>query len=89
MLGGRVSVEEVGVDHIDVTSFVERMGDLIDQILTHDVIVQLMGSTNVEGEPSHFAAYLSVLGFVPVIFGASGREFGDEIVIIEFVRHFP
>ena len=89
MFGGRIPPKEVGVDHIDVTSFVERLSDLIDQILTHDVIVQLMGSKNVESEPSHFAAYLSVLGFVPVIFGASGSEFGNEIVIIEFVRHFP
>ena len=36
MLGGGVSSEEIGVDHIDVTSFVERLSDLIDQVLTHD-----------------------------------------------------
>ena len=63
MFGGRIPPKEVRIDHIDVTSFVERLGDLIDQILTHDVIVQLMGSTNIQGEPSHFAAYLSVFLF--------------------------
>ena len=71
MLGGWVSPEEIGVDHIDVASFVERLRDLVDQVLAHDIIVQLLGSTDVEGEPYHFTAYLSVLGFVPVIFGAS------------------
>ena len=89
MLGGWVSPEEIRVDHIDVASFVERVCDLIDQVLAHDIIVELLRSADVEGEPSHFAANLSVLGFVPVIFGASRSEFRDEVVIIEFVRHVP
>ena len=53
MLGGGVSPEEIGVDHIDVASFVERLCDLIDQILTHDVIVKSLGSANMQSEPSH------------------------------------
>ena len=89
IFGGRVSPEEIRVDHINVTSFVERVGDLIDQVLTHDIIVELLGAADVQGEPSHFAAYLSVLGFVPVIFGTRRGEFGDEVVIVEFVRHVP
>ena len=44
MFGGGVSVEEVGVDYMDVASFVERLRDLVDQVLTHDVIVKLLGS---------------------------------------------
>ena len=87
MFGGGIPPEEIRVDHMDVASFVERVCDLIDQVLTHDVIVQLLGSANVEGEPSHFAAYLSVLGFVPVILGTSGGEFCDEVSVIEFVGH--
>ena len=47
VFGGGIPPKEVGVDDINVTSFVERLGDLIDQILTHDVIIELMGSTNV------------------------------------------
>ena len=39
MFGGGIPPEEIGVDHIDVASFVERLRDLVDQILTHDVIV--------------------------------------------------
>ena len=88
VFGGRVPPEEIGVDDINVTSFVERLGDLIDQVLTHDIIVELMGSTDVQGEPSDFTADFTLLGPVTVILGTCGGEFGDEIVTIEFVRHF-
>ena len=42
MLGGGVTPEEVGVDHIDVASFVKRMLDLVEEVLTHDFIVKLL-----------------------------------------------
>ena len=88
VFGGGIPPEEIGVDDINVTSFVERLSDLIDQVLTHDVIIELMGSTNVQGEPSDFTADLTLLGSVAVVLGTSRGEFGDEIVTIEFVRHF-
>ena len=89
MLGGWVSPEEIGVDHIDVASFVERLGDLVDQVLTHDVIVQLLGPTDVQGEPSHFAADFALTGLVAVVLGTRRGEFGDAVAIIEFVGHLP
>ena len=39
MLGGGVSPEEIGVYHIDVASFIKRLSNLVDQVLTQDVIV--------------------------------------------------
>ena len=51
VLGGEVSPEETGAHHIDVASFVERLSDLVDQVLTHDVIVELPGFTYIEGGP--------------------------------------
>ena len=42
MLGSGIPPKEIGVDDINVWSFVERLGDLIDQILTHDVVIELM-----------------------------------------------
>ena len=44
MFGGGIPPEEIGVDHIDVASFVEGLCNLIDQILMHDVIVKLLRS---------------------------------------------
>ena len=88
VFGGGIPPEEIGVDDINVTSFVERLSDLIDQVLTHDIIVELMGATNVQGEPSDFTADFTLLGSVAVVLGTCGSEFGDEIVTVEFVRHF-
>ena len=88
VFGGGLPPKEIGVDDVNVSLFVERLGDLIDQVLTHDVIVELMGSTNVQGEPSDLAADFTLLGSVAVVLGTCGGEFCDEIVTIEFVRHF-
>ena len=45
ILGGLVSLE--GVHQIDVSPFVERLSALVDQVLTHDVTVDLPGSTHI------------------------------------------
>ena len=71
VFGGGLPPKEIGVDDVNVSLFVERLGDLIDQVLTHDVIVELMGSTNVQGEPSES----SVTG------GEGGHEDVDTSVI--------
>ena len=41
MFGGGISPEEVRVDDLNVASFVERVGDFVEEILLHDVIVEL------------------------------------------------
>ena len=87
MLGGRVSPEEIGFDYIDVASFIERLSNFVDQVLTHDVIVQLPGSTYIEGKSPDLAADFALVGLVAVIFRASKGEFNDEIVVIKFVGH--
>ena len=87
MFGGWIPPQEVGVYLIDVTSLVERLCHLIDQILTHDVIVKLLGSPYIEGEPSHFATYFALTGLVAVILGTRGGDLCDAVAVIEFVRH--
>ena len=87
MFGGGVSPEEVRVDDVDVASFVERSGDFVEEILSHDVIVELSGAPDIEGEAPDLAAHFTVLSPVPVILGASGREVDDEVAIVEFVGH--
>jgi len=87
LFGGWVSVEEVGVDESDVTAFLKRLRDFVE-VLSHDIIVELSGASDVEREASDFAADFALLGFVAVIFGSGGSEFGDEVSVIEFVGHF-
>ena len=88
MFGVRLPAEEVRVGHIDIASLVQRLRDFVNQVLAHDVIAQLLGATNVEGEASHFAADLALTGLVAIIFGTCRREFCDDVPIIEFVCHF-
>ena len=89
MFGGWVSPEEIWVYDVDIASFIERLLDLVKEVLAHDVVVELLGSTDIEGESSDFAADFAVQGFVPVIFGTRRSEFGDEVVVVEFVGHVP
>ena len=69
MFGGWVSPEEIGVHDVDIASFIERLLDLVEEVLAHDVVVELLGSTDIEGESSDFAADFALQGFVAVIFG--------------------
>ena len=48
MFGGGVSPEEVRVDDVDVALFVKRSGDFVEEILSHDIIVELPGATDIE-----------------------------------------
>ena len=79
MFGGRVPPEEVRVDYIDITSLVQWLRDFIDQVLTHDVIVQLLATTDVEGEACDFATHFALTCLVAVIFRARRREFCDDV----------
>ena len=88
MFGGGVSPEEVRVDDVDVASFIERSCDFVEEILSHDVIVELPGAADIEGEAPYLAAHFTALSPVPIILGASGREVDDEVAIVEFVGHF-
>ena len=87
MLGGRVSPEEIWIYHIDVASFAKRLSDLVDQVLTQDAIVELTGSTYIEGKSPDLVADFALVGLAAVIFRASRGELDDEVLVIEFVGH--
>ena len=67
LFGGRMSGEEIGIDDVDVSAFIKRIRQLLQKVLTHDVVVELLLTTNIEGEPSHFAAHFAVFGLVSII----------------------
>jgi len=49
VFGGGVSPEEVGVDDIDIPSFIlERLCEFVEEILSRDVIIQLPLSSYIE-----------------------------------------
>ena len=80
MFGGGTPPEEIRVHHVNVASFVEGLCDLINQIFTHDVIVKLLRSTDVQGEPSHFAAVVTLTGLVAIILRTRGSESSSFVI---------
>ena len=62
-----MSGEEIGIDDVDVSAFVKRICQLLQKVLAHDVVVELLLTTNIEGEPTHFAAHFAVFGRVAII----------------------
>ena len=82
ILGGWVSPEEIGVDDVYVAPFVER-----GELTRLGYFVAWRHSWFAAIFISDFAADFALVGFVTVIFGSSGGEFGDEVAVIQFVGH--
>ena len=62
-----MSDEEIGIDDVDVSAFVKRIRQLLQKVLTHDVVVKLLLITNIEGEATHFAAHFTAIGLLSII----------------------
>lgn len=69
MLGVGVSPEEIWFDHINVTVLFEKFSDLVDQVLTHDAIVELPGPSHIVSESLDLAADFAFVG-------SCSRKFG-------------
>ena len=89
MFGGRISPKEVRFDDIDVASFVERLRHFVEEIFSHDVVVELPGASCIEGESSDFAADFAMVCFVPVVLGFSGSEFGTLVQLTLSFNLYP
>ena len=61
-----MSSEEIGIDDVDVSAFVKSIRQL-QKVLAHDVVVKLLLTTNIKGEPTHFAAHFTVFRLVAII----------------------
>ena len=75
--GVGVTSEEIRGCDIDVAAFVLRVLDLVEEIIEHDVIIELLTSPNIECVPTDFAALFSCVGDVAVILGAGRGELND------------
>ena len=67
LFGSRMSYEESGIDDVDVSVFVKRIRQFIQDVLTHDVVVELLLTANIESKPTHFAANFTVFCLVPIV----------------------
>ena len=62
-----MSGEEIGIDDVNVSAFVKRIRQLLQKVLTHDVVVKLLLATNIKGEATHFAAHFTVFRLVAIV----------------------
>ena len=86
IVGFGVSDDLMCFDDLGVAQFLLGLLDFVEDVLTHDVIIQLGFALAVESETTNFAFDLTVLGFVPIILGTARHEFFDVIVVVQFTR---
>ena len=81
--------EEMRVDHGHVASVIEGVGELVEDVLPQDVVIQLLGAPHVEGEATHLAFHFAMLGPVPIILGTPGGQIHYAVASFQLVRHLP
>ena len=73
-------------DDLGLTRFLEWLLDFVQDVLTHDVIIQLRFAFAVEAKAPDFVFHVTLFGFVAVILGTARHEFHDGIVGVQFTR---
>ena len=72
----------VRVSNLDLSWLGKGVLDFVEDILTHDFIVELFMSFAVESEASDLAFDLLVIGSIAIILGSSADEFFDVFLIM-------
>ena len=72
----------VRVSNLDFSWLEEGVLDFVEDILSHDFIVELFMSFAVESEASDLAFDLSFIRSIAIILGSSADEFLDVFLIL-------
>ena len=72
----------VGVNDLCLSWLEEGVLDFVEDILTHDVVIQLGVSFTVESEASDLAFHLFFIRSITIILGSSADEFLDVFLLI-------
>ena len=72
----------VGVNDLCLSWLEEGVLDFVEDILTHDVVIQLGVSFTVESEASDLAFHLFFICSITIILGSSADEFLDVFLLI-------
>ena len=71
-------------DDLGLTGCQQWLLDFIQDILTHDAIIQLGFAFPVEAKTSDFTLHVPLLGGVTIILGTTRHEFHDVVVLVQF-----
>ena len=81
-IGVGLSDNGVGVNDLYLSWLEEGVLDFVEDILTHDVVIQLGVSFTVESEASDLAFHLVFIRSITIILGSSADEFLDVFLLI-------
>ena len=70
-IGFRVPHDLVAFDDLGLTWFLPWLLDFVQDILTHDVVIQLGFAFAVEAETPHLAFNVTILGLVAIVLGTA------------------
>ena len=76
----------MGFDDLGLAWFQEGLLDFVEDVLSHDVIVQLALAFAVEAESPHLALNVPLVGLVAIVLGTRRDEFHNVVVGIQFAR---
>ena len=71
---------------LGLARFLEWLLDFVQDVLTHDTVIQLGIAFTVQTESSDFTFCVSILGLVAIILGTPRHKFHNEIVRVQFTR---
>ena len=86
LIGFRIPHNVVGFDDLGLAWFEERLLDFLEDVLSHDVVIQLRFAFAVEAEPPHLAFHVAKFGLVTIIFWPARYEFNNVILLVQFTR---
>ena len=74
--------------HQGLTRFLEWLLDFVQDVLAHDVIIQLALAFTVQTESTNFTFHVTLVGLVAIILGSTRHEFFNVVVGVQFAREF-
>ena len=86
IIGFGVSDDLIRFDDLGLARCLLRLLDFVEDVLSHDVIIQLGFAFTVESETTHFAFDMTLLCLVPIILRTARHEFFNVIVGLQFTR---
>ena len=85
-IGFEIPDNLVCFDDLGLAWFQEGLLDFVEDVLSHDVIVQLALAFTVEAESPHLALNVPLVGLVAIVLGTRRDEFHNKIVVAQFAR---
>ena len=82
VIGFWIAHDLLGFGDLNLSGFQEGCLDFVEDVLTHDVIVELGFAFAVESEPSDLAFHVTKFGLVSIVLWSARHEF-DNIIFVD------